>query len=162
MPGLYKHEELGPLLDPLREQMEDVGGFKTTYEFFVHRIRTNLHVAIAMDPTNPTFEIRCESNPALYTRCAILWMGQWSRASLTALPVLLLPNMFDLNSDTCLDDDSQALLQAAVQLHTSQCSGPKADGGSDKQASPRDYISFLTTFESLYSDKRGGEIVSLF
>ena len=157
VPGLYKHEELGPLLEPLREQMEDVGGFKTPYEFFIHRIRKNLHVSIAMDPTNPTFEMRCESNPALYTRCAILWMGQWSRASLAALPELLLPNMFDQTSETCLDDDSQTLLQAAVQLHASQCSGPSdGSGSSDKTASPRDYISFLTSFESLYSDKRGG------
>ena len=181
VPGLYKHEELGPLLEPLREEMQDVGGFRTPYEFFVHRIRNNLHVAIAMDPTNPTFEINCESNPALYTRCALLWMGQWSRQSLLALPKMLLPHFFDTEDDsykdTVLDDDSQTLLTACVNVHASRCAGAKRRGGGggggggedgssssstsssdeqNKNASPRDYISFLTTFESLYQAKRGG------
>jgi dynein heavy chain 2 len=44
VPGLYKHEELGPLLEPLREEMQDVGGFRTPYDFFIHRIRNNLHI----------------------------------------------------------------------------------------------------------------------
>tara|TARA_B110000091_G_scaffold199866_1_gene230119 strand:- start:810 stop:8225 length:7416 start_codon:yes stop_codon:yes gene_type:complete len=157
VPGLYKHEELGPLLEPLREEMQDVGGFRTPYDFFIHRIRSNLHIALAMDPTNPSFEMNCESNPALYTRCAILWMGQWSRSSLMALPEMLLPHMFDLESETCLDDDSQQLLQACVNIHASQCATAGSNGSdSEKTASPRDYISFLSSFETLYQAKRGG------
>jgi dynein heavy chain 2 len=154
VPGLYKHEELGPLLEPLREEMQDVGGFRTPYDFFIHRIRNNLHIALAMDPNNPSFELNCESNPALYTRCAILWMGQWSRSSLMALPEMLLPKMFDLAQETCLDDDSQQLLQAAVNIHASQCASSGDE--TDKTASPRDYIAFLSAFETLYQAKRGG------
>lgn len=162
VPGLYKHEELAPLLEPLREEMQDVGGFRTPYEFFISRIRNNLHIALGMDPMNPSFTLKCESNPALYTRCAILWMGQWNRSSLMQLPEMLLPKMFHLEShpDTCLDDDSQTLLQAAVNIHASRCA-PVGTYETDKNASPRDYISFLTTFESLYSTKRGGVETSI-
>ena len=182
VPGLYKHEELGPLLEPLREEMQDVGGFRTPYEFFTHRIRSNLHIAIAMDPTAPSFAINCESNPALYTRCAILWMGQWSRQSLQALPSMLLPNMFSSAEDGGLDDDNQSLLMAAVELHVTQtrtksnrggrgAGGGEASGGggggggdasdgavvvSGKLSSPRDYIAFLKCFEQLYNSKLGG------
>jgi hypothetical protein len=39
-------------------------------------------VVLSMDATNPTFLVRCESNPALYTRCDIVWMGEWRRASM--------------------------------------------------------------------------------
>ena len=35
--------------------------------------------------SNPTFLLRCESNPALYTRCSMLWMGSWSQRSMEAL-----------------------------------------------------------------------------
>ena len=40
VPGLYTHEELEPLLAPLREQMMQVDGyFRTPYEFFLHQIK---------------------------------------------------------------------------------------------------------------------------
>ena len=172
VPGLYKHEELGPLLEPLREEMQDVGGFRTPYEFFTHRIRCNLHIAIAMDPTAPSFAIKCESNPALYTRCAILWMGQWSRQSLQALPAMLLPRMFSSVEDGGLDDSDQRLLTAAVEIHSTQTrmssnqGGKGSDRGEDsgsgapsiskKTASPRDYVAFLKCFHQLYDSKLGG------
>ena len=52
---------------------------RSLYDFFVHRVQQMLHVVLAMDPSNPTFLLRCESNPALYTRCSMLWMGSWSQ-----------------------------------------------------------------------------------
>lgn len=39
-----------------------------------------------MDPTNPQFEVQCQSNPALYTKCAIQWMGQWSQQGYIEVP----------------------------------------------------------------------------
>ena len=39
-----------------------------------------------MDATNPSFTLRCESNPALYTRCAMMWMGTWDDTSMDQLP----------------------------------------------------------------------------
>lgn len=45
-----------------------------------------LFVPHTQDPTNPRFAARCESNPALYTRCACLWFGQWRRSSLRLVP----------------------------------------------------------------------------
>ena len=69
VPGLYTHEELEPLLAPLREQMMQVDGyFRTPYDFFLHQIKKNLHVVLGMDSVNPSFGVRCESNPALFTR----------------------------------------------------------------------------------------------
>ena len=88
MPGLYTHEELEPLLSPLKEAMMEDGSCRTPYEYFVSRIQRHLHLAIAMDATNDKFAMRCESNPALYTRCAIVWMGEWASKSMRALPAM--------------------------------------------------------------------------
>jgi dynein heavy chain 2 len=62
-------------------------GFR--YDYFVDQVRKNLHVVVSMDPTNAKFLLRCESNPALYTRCALLWMGSWGKTSMEALPAML-------------------------------------------------------------------------
>ncbi|GMH82520.1 hypothetical protein TrST_g11065 [Triparma strigata] len=89
VPGLYSHEELEPLLAPLKELMLDEGGYKTPYDFFVARVKRNLHVCLSMDPSNKKFTVQCESNPAVYTSCNLLWMGEWSRASMRAVPLML-------------------------------------------------------------------------
>lgn len=89
VPGLYTHEELEPLLAPLKEMMLDEGGYRTPYDFFVSRVLKNLHVSLAMDPTNKQFTNQCESNPAVYTSCSLLWMGEWSRASMRDIPLML-------------------------------------------------------------------------
>jgi hypothetical protein len=35
------------------------------------------------------FVVRCESNPALYTRCTCLWFGEWKRPTMREIPQLL-------------------------------------------------------------------------
>ena len=72
VPGLYTHEELEPLLAPLKEIMGESGfNYRTPYELFVARVVANLHVVVSMDPTHPMFGVRCESNPALYNKCTV-------------------------------------------------------------------------------------------
>jgi hypothetical protein len=72
------------------------GRFRTPWAFFVDRVRTNVHVVLSFDPKNPKFGMRCESNPAIYNKCTILWMGRWSKygmlqvgASFSTYPSLL-------------------------------------------------------------------------
>lgn len=48
-----------------------------TYAYFTYRVQRNLHIAVSMDPSNELFRPRCESNPALLTRCAVQWLGAW-------------------------------------------------------------------------------------
>lgn len=42
----------------------------------------NLHVALIMDCSNAEFTVRCESNPALYKQCYVLWKEAWSPESM--------------------------------------------------------------------------------
>ena len=172
VPGLYTHEELEPLLAPLREIMADVGGFRTPYEFFVSRVRRNLHLVLSMDPSDPRFHARCESNPALYNRCNIVWMGDWNRNTMRELPAMLLPDMFGDGSAADDDDDllpgfddggkeadedsgrrggdggrTVGLLEQVITIHDS-CNR------NGMSATPRDYIAFLQSYKALYDQKQ--------
>ena len=90
VPGLYTHEELEPLLSPLREKMrESSRSFRSPNEFFVYRIRKYLHIVVCMDPGHPKFLYRCESNPALYSHCTVVWMGEWRTSTLQVVPTLM-------------------------------------------------------------------------
>jgi dynein heavy chain 2 len=88
-PGLYTHEELEPLMAGLRKAMEEDGNARTPYEFFLSRIKKNLHIVLCMDPNHPSFLYRCESNPALYAQCSVMWIGEWRQQSLKEIPILM-------------------------------------------------------------------------
>lgn len=53
------------------------------------RIKKHLHVVLCMDPGHPKFLYRCESNPALYAQCSVLWIGEWRSSSLKTIPLLM-------------------------------------------------------------------------
>ncbi|KAJ1446203.1 dynein heavy chain and region D6 of dynein motor-domain-containing protein [Pelagophyceae sp. CCMP2097] len=135
VPGLYAGDELEALLAQLREVMLDEGTDLAPYDFYLARVKRLLHVCVAMDPTNPLFALRCESNPALFTACTILWMGDWRRASMRQLPLMV-------DGVKQLDDE---LVEALVTMHESA-------GG----ASPREFVLLLHNWSMLHDRMRGG------
>ena len=46
-------------------------------QFFLQRVRSRLHIVLSMDPTHPQFAVRTESNPAILSRCTIMWVGRY-------------------------------------------------------------------------------------
>jgi hypothetical protein len=59
---------------------------KSAFSFFVSRVRQNLHVILSMDPSNPDYDMRCASNPALFAACSVLWMETWSLERMQVCP----------------------------------------------------------------------------
>lgn len=35
-----------------------------------------------MDYTNPNFNLNCESNPAFYKECSVIWMEGWCKKTM--------------------------------------------------------------------------------
>lgn len=55
----------------------------------------NLHIALIMDSSNQEFSVQCESNPALYKKCSVLWMEGWARDTMIqvgSVPPIPLPD----------------------------------------------------------------------
>jgi dynein heavy chain 2 len=125
IPGLYSHDELEPLLAPLKELLREQGGsytFRTPYDFFISRVVANLHVAMALDPTDPAFLTRCESNPALFSKCQVVWFGAWSERSLASIPALVLADLL------------QASGGATEKIGSARRSGASSKGGEEDDA----------------------------
>jgi dynein heavy chain 2 len=179
VPGLYTHEELEPLLVSIRELARDEGSaYRTPYEFFVSRVRKFLHVVLLMDPNHPRFLYRCESNPALYAQCSVIWVSEWRTSTLRLIPTLIdgIKDLVTAKSDeegkaeeskrgegkdgefkrqeTYSRDiiqlaDSERLLEMIIGIHSSCQSAP----GHGIAATPRDYFAFLHTWHSLCGSK---------
>lgn len=88
VPGLFTPEELAKEMAPLDKARDDdplYNGPPSNYTYFNYRIRRNLHIAVSMDPSNDQFRPRCESNPALFTRCSMQWLEAWSNKGMVQM-----------------------------------------------------------------------------
>lgn len=169
VPGMYSNEELDPLLAQLREKAREDGNFKSPYDFFISRINKYLHIVICMDSTHSSFLYRCESNPALYSQCNVLWMAEFQKATLQSIPLLLdgvnslvlgkeniHDNMGSFDSkgnskaeskgESKVNDESDGLLLEMIQSIHSSCI---PYGGT-----PKDYLTFLQSWLLLFSEKK--------
>lgn len=141
VPGVFQTAELDQLLAPLKEEFaNDNEGFKTVTQLFVHRVQQNLRVCLSMDPSHPQFGVRCESNPALYTKCTVLWMGRWSSAGMASIPQMRLQSMLNSAGEV----DHEVLLDAVQYVH--KC--------VPKGATPSKYVAFLETYIQVFTDKQ--------
>ena len=140
VPGMFAPPELDALLGPLKEEFSAAGfAYKNCYAFFVSRVQKNLHVILSLDPTHPDFGLRCESNPALYSRCNIMWLDSWSKTGMLEVPKMMLQETLKTvpNADR--------MVQNMHMLHESMATHSVA---------PRQYCTLLQTIGSLYQDKK--------
>ena len=63
--------------------------FSIIYLHFIGILR-NLHIALIMDCSNSEFTVHCESNPALYKQCTVLWMESWSKETMHQVNIYVL------------------------------------------------------------------------
>ena len=57
---------------------------------YISGIKTNLHIVLLMDYTNPNFSLNCESNPAFYKECSVQWMEGWSKKTMNKVDCLII------------------------------------------------------------------------
>ncbi|XP_076446844.1 LOW QUALITY PROTEIN: cytoplasmic dynein 2 heavy chain 1-like [Babylonia areolata] len=157
VPGLYTPEEIEPMLSPLREMASDAGFRGTLVQYFASRVRANLHIVLIMDFTNATFTLNCESNPALYKQCTILWMEGWSKDSMTRVPFMLLTRPHKDAGGGPMGGGSEA-----------QSKERKLSGGEDLLksfllvhesvetwvATPLRYLTFVRAYQKVYGTKK--------
>jgi dynein heavy chain 2 len=78
VPGLYAPEELEPIMAQLKDEMQNQYEYKTIFEFFVSRVKRNLRIVLSLDYSHPKFTSNCSFNPALFSKCNVIWSEGWS------------------------------------------------------------------------------------
>ncbi|MEW5298927.1 MAG: hypothetical protein WDW36_001997 [Sanguina aurantia] len=146
VPGLFTPEELAKELAPLGRARDDdptYSGPPSSYAYFIHRVQKHLHVAVSMDPSNEEFRQRCESNPALFTRCDIQWLDGWSTQGMVHISSLKLEAIFSGSSELTANASAQ-LVDHMLHLHNN----------SGVEPTPRQYIAFVNLYGAIYQKQR--------
>lgn len=133
---------------PLKEESVTAGFFGSLYNFFVSRIRSNLHIVLIMDNGNKEFLPRCQANPAFYTRCSIQWWDQWGSEGVTHLPQVLLKGLFPDELKQLLvfmyhkltSFRTSTVIDQLLQIHKSM---------ENRGATPRRFVTLITTYKKV-------------
>jgi dynein heavy chain 2 len=99
-----------------------------------------------MDYSHPKFLHNCSSNPALYTKCTILWTEGWSKESMIHVSKKELQEVLGHMSK-----GKDEIVQAAINIQLSS---------QELGASPLKYLNFIQNFRNLYtkiSSTSGGQ-----
>jgi dynein heavy chain len=78
VPNLYAADEKAEILEKMQTAARESGKkIELTplalYNFFIDRVKRNLHVALCMSPIGDAFRVRCRMFPSLINCCTIDW-----------------------------------------------------------------------------------------
>jgi dynein heavy chain len=88
VPDLFPADELDAVFSALRNEAKAAGvpdSPKTMLEFFVQRVRANLHLALCFSPVGAAFRTRARRFPGIFSCTAIDWFHSWPREALVSV-----------------------------------------------------------------------------
>jgi dynein heavy chain len=155
VPNLYARDEIGPILDAVRKPARAAGVEETgdaLWEFFVGRVRDNLHLVLAMSPVGTSFRSRCRSYPGLVNCMTIDWFQRWPADALVEVA-----NRFI--SDVPMDDEAHRSKVALIfsTVHTSVVDASTKMLEEMKRhnyVTPTNYLELVKGYRTILAERR--------
>ncbi|EFC42807.1 cytoplasmic dynein [Naegleria gruberi] len=142
IPGLFTKEELEMILSSIKDESSREGNQSMSPNaIFIKRVVNNMRIVLLMDPDNSNFDMKCRSNPAIFTKCSIIWKDNWSAEGIQQIPKMII----DENDLKTLSLKPDEFMQLFVNIH---------DTCTERKATPLHFINFIDTFNKTLQKKR--------
>ncbi|KAH8681293.1 dynein heavy chain, N-terminal region 1-domain-containing protein [Xylariales sp. PMI_506] len=175
VPGLFEGDDHAALMTACKEGAQREGllldSQEELYKWFTGQIVKNLHVVFTMNPPEDGLSSRAATSPALFNRCVLNWMGDWSDQALFQVASELTASI-DLDKPSFAAPDTipvayrelnlppshrEAVANSMVYIHHSlHHFNAKLRQQQDKVTylTPRHFLEFVQQYRHLYKEKR--------
>lgn len=158
IPGLFDGDDFKTLMDSASQAAQQVGLYLSNedelYSWFTKQVAQNLHVVFTVSDLDSPDCPQMISSPALYNRCHLDWMGEWSKASLVKVASDYTEGLpLDKSDyDQSMGSYRIAVINSLVHIYNS-VQDLKGEMHLVHCASPAQFISLLKNFESIFVEK---------
>ncbi|PLN79159.1 dynein heavy chain [Aspergillus taichungensis] len=175
VPGLFEGDEFASLMTACKEGASRQNLLLDTqeelYKWFTQQIVKNLHVVFTMNPPEEGLSSKAATSPALFNRCVLNWMGDWSDQALFQVGSELTQSV-DLDKANFVAPDSipvayrelslpashrDTVVNSMVYIHHSLQrfnQRLQKQQGRTTYLTPRHYLDFVAQYVRLFNEKR--------
>ncbi|XP_071449339.1 dynein axonemal heavy chain 3-like [Hetaerina americana] len=155
VPNLFSPDEKAEILEQIQDVAKLLGKkIESTslalYNFFIERVRENLHVVLAFSPIGDAFRNRLRMFPSLINCCTIDWFTAWPLDALERVAYFFL-------KDLAIDDSMRSsCVEMCKHFHSSVMELSERFYQALKRhnyVTPTSYIELILTFLDLYKSK---------
>ncbi|XP_053375273.1 dynein axonemal heavy chain 6-like isoform X4 [Mercenaria mercenaria] len=123
VPDLFDNEEVDGITMDLKQsatQADIPDTRQAVYNYFIQRVRQNLHVVLALSPAGGRFRQRCRMNPALINCCTIDWYDEWDEEAMLSVAQVFFENAeFIADKDVDIQELKTKVGAMCVDIHKS-------------------------------------------
>ncbi|RKO93650.1 dynein heavy chain and region D6 of dynein motor-domain-containing protein [Blyttiomyces helicus] len=152
VPNLFAPEEITEIKQAMQAASKSADGSDSTYAYFIEKVRSNLHVVLAMSPVGDAFRDWLRMFPSLVNCTTIDWFSEWPEDALQEVALKYLDNI-DLGSDNV----KKCVSQVFVSVHMSVVDYSKKMIQELKRynyVTPINYLELVTGYRELLKEKR--------
>jgi dynein heavy chain len=157
LPDLFDAETKSDMINAVRSEVKAEGIVDTNencFEFFINKVRENLHIVFCMSPVGEKMRVWCRKFPALINCSVIDWVHSWPEDALKSVAMRFIGDVDFNESDELRVRISEHM--AFVHLNTvNQCAKYLEYERRYNYATPKSFLEYIDLYKSLLSTKRG-------
>ena len=153
---LFPPEDKLDAINAVRNEVRAEGLIDTNdacWEFFIDKVRTNLHMVLCMSPVGPNFRVWCRKFPALINCTVLDWVATWPEDALKSVATRFLDGV-DFPEEGMIDKVAGHMChvhQQTIQI----CEQYQQSERRFNYATPKSYLEFIELYKNLLGQKQG-------
>jgi dynein heavy chain 1 len=165
VPGLFDGEEWPVLMQQCKEAAQRDGVMVDSedqlYKRFIQQVQANLHIVFTMNPASSDYSNRTATSPALFNRCVVNWVGDWSGDALRQVAHEFTASLdLEIGCEPSAQGEADlrdSVVGALVFVHKAVqrvCERRIKHHDELLFVTPRHYVDFIQQFVRIFEEKR--------